>query len=239
MDLPDNYFRDRSPADIIAKVATITLANISLLGSSELRRIGWLDNPIIDILYSMTSAGVWISRVDTSGRLTDANSGAIKTDLDTANTYQAQLLASVLTPTVTGSGIATVAGSGAAHRRIAQVPLTEAAGAIAATAIVTGIASYKARCIIKKIWAPAGTTDAANTWTIASEAGGNLTGPSTFTMNLTAERNHWVDAGAAGVAGSGILAYADTADKDITLAAADLANIGITYYVEVEYWYEA
>jgi len=77
MRLPDNYFRMLSPADIIAKVATITLANISLWGTEELERIGWLNNPVIDILYSMTSTGVWIARTDTSGLVAEANSSTI------------------------------------------------------------------------------------------------------------------------------------------------------------------
>lgn len=197
----------------------------------ELRRIGWLDNPMVDILYSITSAGAWIARTDTSGRAQDANSSAIMAYSQISN-YGLFTTVGAATPT-------SVVAATNYKRRIAQIPLTEAAGAIAATVIVSGVASYKAYCIIKKIWAPTGTTDAANSWSITSAAGGGITGPAAFDMNITALRNHWVDAGAAGVSGKGILVYNTTANKDILLSAADLAAVGTTYYVEVEYWYEA
>jgi len=57
---------------MIAKVATITLANISLLGADELLRIGFVGSIDAKIstygLYGLTSAGVWVSRVDASGQ---------------------------------------------------------------------------------------------------------------------------------------------------------------------------
>jgi hypothetical protein len=228
--LPDNYFGRLSPAGIISAVSTITLAAISTWSIDELKRVGWLNNPIVDILYSMTSAGVWIARTDASGYQQVADT-ATKTNLVAFGYQGANPMVGACS---TSSTVAAVM-----QHKIAQIPLTEAGGSIAATAIVTGIASYKARCIIRKIWAPTGTTDAANTWSITSEAGGAIIGPSDFTMNLTALRNHWVDAGAAGVSGTGILCYNTTADKDILLSAADLAAVGTTYNVEVEYWYEA
>jgi hypothetical protein len=80
MRFPDNYFRELNPADIISKVSTITLAEISRLGTDELIRIGWLNNPVIDILYSMTSAGVWVAKTDSSGqqKVVEASSSANK-----------------------------------------------------------------------------------------------------------------------------------------------------------------
>jgi len=65
--LEDGYFLRRSPAQIIADVSTITLAEISRWSREELLRVGWLNNPIVDILYSLTSAGVWIPNTDSSG----------------------------------------------------------------------------------------------------------------------------------------------------------------------------
>jgi len=76
MRFPDNWFREVSPADIISRIGTVTLANISLLGTEELLRIGWLNNPVIDILYSMTSAGVWVAKTDSSGVVTTKLNGA-------------------------------------------------------------------------------------------------------------------------------------------------------------------
>lgn len=196
--------------------------------------IGFYDNPAVGKLLELTSAGVFTARTNASGQLTEANSTV---------TIARQLLLAKngLHPTVAymAEAMETVAVANNLMRRIVQVPLTEAGGAIAATVIVPGSGgAYYGVCRIKKIWAPTGTTDPANTWTINSEAGGAIVGPGTFSMNITAERNHWADAGAAGISGDGILCYNTTDDKDILISAADLAAVGTTYYVEVEYWYE-
>jgi hypothetical protein len=85
MRLPDNYFRELSMAGIVSKVSTITLAEISRLSADELLRIGWLGNPAIDILYSITSAGVWVARTDASGLVTEANSTDLLTYVGRTN----------------------------------------------------------------------------------------------------------------------------------------------------------
>lgn len=232
--LPDNYFRELPPAALITAVGSITLATISTWDVKELQRLGWLNNPIIDILYSMTSAGVWIARTDASGypKMGDYYNNSSHV----ANQYSLESIRNdehVTYQTISDST------KGKLWKRVIQIPLTEAAGSIAATPIVPALASFKGHCLIRKIWAPVGTTDAANEWTISSEAGGGITGPSTFSMAITALRNHWVDAGAAGVSGEGILVYNTTANKAIQISAANLANVGTTYYLEVLFWYEA
>ena len=135
MDLPDNYFRDRSPASIIAKVATITLANISLLGTEELIRIGWLGNPIIDILYSMTSAGVWISRVNASGQIQEANTDGVKTN---------QLYQTIIAAQPTVGNISTLTIAANVHRKVARIPYLLAGGVQANLQLVAGLADYYA-----------------------------------------------------------------------------------------------
>ena len=80
--IPTGHLNRMSPDQIIAFVAINTLAVISTWSTDELIRIGWLGNPIVDILYSLTSAGVWIARTDTSGRETEANSAAIKSNVE-------------------------------------------------------------------------------------------------------------------------------------------------------------
>lgn len=45
-----------------------TLAQVSAMAVEEQIRIGWMDNPAIDTLYSMTSSGVWVARTDASGQ---------------------------------------------------------------------------------------------------------------------------------------------------------------------------
>lgn len=79
--LYNDWFRGKSPADIITMVATIGLTTISEWSEQELKRVGWTNNPIIDILYSLTSAGVWIAKTDTSGqdKVVEANSADIRT----------------------------------------------------------------------------------------------------------------------------------------------------------------
>jgi hypothetical protein len=68
MGLPDNYLHTLTPAGLISWVSTVTLAQISLMTTAELVRIGWYNNPVVDILYSMTSAGVWVLRVTSEGK---------------------------------------------------------------------------------------------------------------------------------------------------------------------------
>lgn len=128
------------------------------------------------------------------------------------------------------------------HRRFISVPLTEAGGTIGAHVIVPALAGYTGHALVTGIWCPAGTTDAANTWTFAVAAG-TILGPDVFTMNLTALRYHFFTAGVAGVYGQPIAlrgtvgAGADD-NKAITIQAADLAIVGIDYYIEGVYWYE-
>jgi len=77
--LEKDYFRKHSPATIISTVGTITLAVISTWTQERLDYLGWTNNPIIDILYSMTSAGVWVARTDASGQqlVVESNSAGI------------------------------------------------------------------------------------------------------------------------------------------------------------------
>ena len=137
MRLPDNYFRGLSPADIIAKVATITLANISLLGPDELERIGWLNNPIIDILYSMTSAGVWIARTDSSGQLKVAEEYSSKIEAWSRYTPQ------VISPSVSGYQSSNTYYLQYA-KRIARIPYLLAGGVQANLPLVAGLGGYYA-----------------------------------------------------------------------------------------------
>jgi len=69
-------------AELIDFVSRTTLAEISSWSAQDLEDIGWTNNPLVNILYSLTSAGVWIARTDTSGRETEANSAAIKSNVE-------------------------------------------------------------------------------------------------------------------------------------------------------------
>jgi len=119
MRLPDNFFRDLSPTDIVSKVASITLAEISRFNTETLLRIGWLNNPVIDILYSMTNAGVWVSRTDASGRLTEANS---------TNNYTVNNLAMLASVQPNVSAPVGSAAATKALRIVQVVPFTSTAG---------------------------------------------------------------------------------------------------------------
>jgi len=126
--------------------------------------------------------------------------------------------------------------------RYFSVPLTEAGGAIAAADIVPAVAGYTSHCCVNGIWAPAGTTDAANDWTF-TVAAGTILGPDVFDMDITAERYHNFSAGVAGVYGPAITLRGTVAagvdnNKAIQVEAANLANVGIDYYIDGIYWYE-
>lgn len=126
--------------------------------------------------------------------------------------------------------------------RYFSVPLTEAAGAIAAADIVPAVVGYTSHCLVNGIWAPAGTTDAANDWTF-TVAAGTILGPDVFEMDITAERYHNFSAGVAGVYGPaialrGTIAAGVDVNKAIQVEAANLANVGIDYYIDGIYWYE-
>lgn len=229
MDLPDNYFRGLSPADIVAKVATITLANISLLGSDELRRIGWLDNPVIDILYSLTSAGVWVAQTNASGLLTEANSSSISSHAGYSR-YHIQANRSPMLASPNDSPTSAIAAAN--QRRLAVVPITIAAGgAVTNTVIAPSLAGYKGRFIITGIISD--TTDATVTIIFQDEDDALLTGclAAGFALELTANViNKTLD---------GVCVYSGTAAKalevDVSGVGAGAANL-ILYG---EYFYEA
>lgn len=134
MGLPDNYFREKNPAAIVAKVAEVTLAVISQWDERELKRVGWTNNPIIDILYSLTSAGVWIARTDTlgGGKVVDYYANQYgKNALYLANAY-------IGTP----SDLADSTVMAYRQRKIGYKDITLAGGSAANQELVPKIATY-------------------------------------------------------------------------------------------------
>lgn len=101
--LRKNYLLDKSPADLIAWVATVGLANISLYTYDYLKHIGWYIelpngivflNPVVKELYTFTNAGVWVDRKDASGY--DIAPGIIQQN----STYSYKALANIMRPTI-------------------------------------------------------------------------------------------------------------------------------------------
>ena len=123
-------------------------------------------------------------------------------------------------------------------RRVAVVPLTEAAGAITATEIIAALAGYYA--VLDKLWIWSPQTDAASTWTIASGAGGGITGIASVSIEVGANKTTELIAGVPNVGGAScpLICYNTTDNKSITLAAAGLPNVGTTYYAVLQYHYE-
>ena len=81
--LPVDFFRNKSPASIISVVGTLTLAQISGWTEKELLRVGWLDNPIISLIYHLNvNTGIWVSRADTDASESQAILDAIKISTD-------------------------------------------------------------------------------------------------------------------------------------------------------------
>jgi hypothetical protein len=65
---------------------------------TELKRIGWLDNPVINRLYDLGNTGVWIARQDSI------------TPIERGIRYYLGLVSNQLDTTVAGDGIAKVLG---------------------------------------------------------------------------------------------------------------------------------
>ena len=114
--LPD--FSMMGAAELVAWVTNYTLANLSKLPKGVLVEAGWYDSYGVD-LYTVTSAGVWIAARDTSGRLTDANSGSISSNIG--------VMLYVRSPTVGSAPVSAVPAANA-HRRISMVNATSNAG---------------------------------------------------------------------------------------------------------------
>lgn len=184
--------------------------------------------------FKPDSTGRLRALVDTSGRVTETSAAS-------SNAYLLATAYGVNQPTFGDPG-ATGAAQLRSHHKWAFVALTEAGGSIAATEIVPALAGYTSHAEIYGIWCPAGTTDAANTWTFAI-SGGTLLGPAVWTMNITASLFHWFTAGAANIDGvpfplRGTAAAAADDNKAMTVSAAGLAVVGTTYYILLKYWYE-
>lgn len=193
----------------------------------------YLQEQLAIILNAMDSAGNLHNLVNTSGEL-------VVEDMATTKSYANMIrYPSADLPTFR-DWTADAPRRQQIGRRYFSVPLTEAAGAIAATTIVPALADYTGHCTVQGIWAPAGTTDAANTWTF-TVAAGTILGPDVFAMNITASRYHNILAGAAGIYAPPLLIRGTIAaddNKAIQVAAANLAAVGIDYYIDGVYWYE-
>jgi len=97
MGLKPDWFREHTPAEIIAKVAVITLAEISRWTPEYLDELGWTDNPIISLMYQLNvTTGIWVSRATSDGSveqealnasidtlITAVDAGAVATGLST------------------------------------------------------------------------------------------------------------------------------------------------------------
>lgn len=121
--LKKDYLRTLYPAQLVAWVAQVTLAKISLMSEDYLRYIGWFDNPVVDILYTMTSAGVWIARTDTSGQVktVESNSTALSTYANRVVTF----LRAAANPSITPQGSG---GDAYYTHQIARIPFVSDAG---------------------------------------------------------------------------------------------------------------
>lgn len=223
MNFPDGYFLEKSPAEIIAKVNTVTLANISLLSAEELLRIGWLGNPIIDKLYKIGSTGLWVAREQNA-----AGTSPLEAFLPILNTSVGQTLA-------VGDYDPFNIGQTAAQRlrrRVIAVPVAVVAGgAITDQELLPAVASYKYR--VKVLGIACSITDAAVTILFEDSTPTTYVGcpASGFSLGFTAD--------VLNSSLAGIVIYDATANKnlqvDISGAGAGAAN----FIFYLEYWLEA
>lgn len=223
MRLPDNYFKDKSPADIVAKVGTINLANISLLGAEELQRIGWLNNPIVDLLYILNSSGVWVTKVNAAGYSIDAT--LMGTYFDNHSTLNQHSYISSIPPSSV---------SGSYRRRIAVKEFVLTNGVYTDGELVAALASYYGVMKILGVYCSAAVD--GNDMTLAFEDSDNndLNGappsitavvlPTAFTAAL-----------------EGLIMYGGADNKALEVdidTGGGVADNGKIIYIAFEYWYE-
>lgn len=173
--------------------------------------------------------------VNTSGEITEASAANIAT--------YTQLFLYPHAPMLPFADLAdassTVVRGNALPRRF-NVALTEAGGAIAATTIVPALSGYTGHAAVQGVWAPAGTADASNQWTF-TVAAGTILGADVFEMVISANRYHNFTVGVTGIYGPPVLMRGTVAaddNKAIQVEAANLANVGTTYWIDGIYWYE-
>jgi len=126
----------KPPAELVAWVSRVTLAEISKYPTYELERIGWLHNPVVDILYSMTNAGVWISRTGAGGMV------ATRYEVDR---YGVDLAIRAINqrPTINGTLSTSSTPTGLMVRKIAIIPFDlGAGGAEADVTLIPALAGY-------------------------------------------------------------------------------------------------
>lgn len=224
-NLPDNYFRRFTPAELIAAIAASqpTLAQLSLENAGELERIGWTNNPIVDILYSLTSAGVWIARVDASGKQLISDT--------TQQTYQVMQLSQGGQPTITYPYPATQNGITAAKRCIRKVIFTSAADGSIATdpELVAAVASFYGvgRIISIQALAASGAAPVFEIQEGATEICKIATAQ--FEANKPLNANFGDQ-----------YFYIGTDNTAISLDGSGCSSLGnaVTYHMWIEYWYE-
>jgi len=223
--IPDNHLVRMSPADIIAFEATNTLAVISTWSTEELIRIGWIGNPIVDILYSMTSAGVWIARTNASGQETEANSSSINTQTQNAVNFIRAFspTAHVSTITPTSSTIAAYI-----HRRYVVVPIVLVGGALADNVVIPALAGYYG--VFRPLALIANTTD-TYTLTFQDEDDAAASGLLAGVINVACTEYIAADLSHCGVV------YKPTDNKALEVDVSGGAGVEILALIG-EYWYE-
>ena len=216
----DGEFLRCSPQDIAVRVADSnpTLAQVSAMAVEEQIRIGWLGNPAVDILYSLTSAGVWTPRTDASGLVEEANSTGIKAQT------------TIATYAVSRGRVTPYVGSQALEQK--RIPLIkqheytlDGAGELAATALVDLLAGYFGVCRIKRVISDA--TDPNTILSFSSTSG--IVGPGSVTVALVEDTitEQLKD----------LLIYG-TGDGEAINISITGGSAGATIWIETESWWE-
>jgi hypothetical protein len=229
MPLKDNYFRVTSAYGtdgtdgFIAKVAEITLAVISTWTEEELERVGWTNNPIIDILYSMTSTGVWIANTDTNGNKKVYDSGNNSTHV-----LNGDRLIPILPPTF-GVNLDSNAQLDNAQRRIGIEVITLVGGALANTELVPALAGYYGVLKIKSIISDSAI--APLTCTFQDEDDNALTGLMGGVAEVTLTAN------TVNTQLEDCILYKGTDNKALEVDLSGGGGVEVVT-IQYEYWYE-
>lgn len=160
-------------------MARATLADISSYPTYELQRIGWTDNPLVKVLYSLTSAGVWISNRDDKGQNKTIEGNSLNIQRELYGVYPPTIEANAGNMIDSNSSTKGI-------RRIITIESALIGGALADVAILPALAGYYG--VIEVIGIISDTNIGALTLTFQDEDDAALTGLNggSVELNLTA-----------------------------------------------------
>lgn len=222
--LEKDYFRKYGPATLIAKINELTLPYISTWNQEYLEYVGWLNNPIIETLYSMTSAGAWVAKRSSAGYELPLDSISTATACD--NIANALFNAPPHVNALADQYLTAAAGIAGQRRTKILTHTCDGSGVAAAQAVFTPTSGYYPVVRLKHIISTVTEATALMNITVT---GGALVGPAQISFSL--------GAGIINTQALDLLLYNLTDDATINIAW-DSAGAAAVIRTQVEYWGE-